>query len=408
MRYTSVVFLSILCFTACKPETTPKPKAIAEPIPFIASPAGLNSSLPFLYADSSKTLLSWVEKEGDSLTELKYSEWLNDEWQEPRGILQASDWFVNWADFPAIAENNGSLISHVLKKSSAGTYSYDVKLNLRPAHARQWNTDLSLHTDGTPTEHGFVTTLPYKEGFFITWLDGRNTEEDAQGHRGAMSLRAAEVSVTGAVQNETELDSRICDCCQTTAAITPNGPIVIYRDRSEDEVRDMSIVRWEAGNWTAPKTVYADAWNINGCPVNGPKVAALEHTLAMAWFTSANGLPKVQLIFSSDAGVSFDAPILVSKTKVLGRVDVALLDASSALVSWMEADGEIAQLKAVKVHADGTQGSPLVLTELSSARQSGFPQMELVGDQVLFAWTDISKAQPEVKTAMVPISKFTE
>ncbi len=264
-----------------------------------------------------------------------------------------------------------------------------------------------MHTDDTPTEHGFVSTLAYKDGFFITWLDGRNTEEDAEGKRGAMTLRAAEVAVTGKIRNETELDNRICDCCQTTAAITANGPVVMYRDRSEDELRDMSIVRWENGTWTAPKTVYADNWKINGCPVNGPKASVIGNTLVMAWFTAANKKPKVQMVFSADGGASFDIPVLVSETNAIGRVDVQLLDEKTAIVSWMEAHDKKAQLKAVKVNRDGTLGKQHVISEMNASRKSGFPQMERVGDKIYFAWTELGKGTSQVKTAFVQ-SNFLE
>lgn len=402
MRYAIGMLFSAILFVSC----TQKPKEKVEPITVMASPAGAHSALPFLYTNKAKTLLSWVEKVGDSLSALKYAELTNDAWQQPQTILQASDWFVNWADFPAIAEQNGNLLSHVLKKSSAGTYSYDVKLNLRQAGATQWNTNLPLHTDGTPTEHGFVSALPYKEGFFITWLDGRNTMEDEHGNRGAMTIRAAEVSPSGEIQNEAELDHRACDCCQTTAAITTNGPVVIYRDRSDTEVRDMSIVRWENGSWTAPKTVYPDRWQIKGCPVNGPKAAALEHVLVVAWFSAANEKPKVQLAFSEDDGANFNEPVLIGDTKAIGRVDVLLLDKETAIVSWMEAEGKKAQLKAVKVARNGSQGTPHVIVAMNASRQSGFPQMERVGDTVYFAWTEVGDGTSEVKTAFVPTAYF--
>jgi len=402
MRYKVVVFFSVVLFASCKQVAKTK----VEQIEFTASPAGPNSSLPFLYANEDKTLLSWVEKVGDSLTELKYAELVNAEWQKPQRILQGSDWFVNWADFPAIAEQNGNLISHVLKKSSAGTYSYDVKLNLRRAGTMQWQTNLPLHTDGTPTEHGFVTTLPYKGGFFICWLDGRNTMEDESGNHGAMTLRAAEVSPTREIRNEAELDSRVCDCCQTTAAITPNGPVVIYRDRSDSEVRDMSIVRWENGSWSAPKTVYVDDWKINGCPVNGPKAAVFEQTLAVAWFSAASEKPEVKLVFSEDSGANFDQPILLAEKNAIGRVDVLLLDKKTAIVSWMEVEGKKAQLKAVKVDREGGQGKQYVITDMDASRQSGFPQMESVGDKVYFAWTEINQTTSEVKTAFILVDSF--
>ncbi len=397
MRYTAVFFLSFLLFLSCKPE----PKKEVALLQTMLSPAGSSSSLPFLFSNDDTTLLSWVEKVGDSLTELKYAELLNDKWQEPKLIHQGTDWFVNWADFPAIAENKGSLISHVLKKSTVGTYSYDVKLNLLQAGQTEWKTDVPLHTDGTPTEHGFVSVLPYKDGFFMTWLDGRNTEEDADGNRGAMTLRAAEVSVTGEIRNEIELDTRICDCCQTTAAITTNGPVVMYRNRSEEEVRDMSIVRLQNGSWTAPKMVYDDNWKIKGCPVNGPKAAVLKNTLAMAWFTAATNKPKVKLVFSSDGGASFDMPIVVSKANAMGRVDVLLLNEDEAIISWMEAHDKKAQLKIVKVTQDGTLGKEQVIAELDASRKTGFPQIEKVGNKIYFAWTDYSTNESQIKTAVI-------
>ena len=107
-----------------------------------------------------------------------------------------------------------------------------------------------------------------------------------------MTLRAAIVSERGEVSKDILLDNRSCDCCQTTAAITTNGPVVIYRDRSEEEIRDISIVRQVEGKWTAPKVIHSDNWQINGCPVNGPKVASLGNNLAVAWFTAAGDQPK--------------------------------------------------------------------------------------------------------------------
>jgi hypothetical protein len=402
MRTTSILISFLLACISCK-ETVQKETALVNEI---HSPSGENSALPFLFSNGNKLLMSWVEKENDSLTQLRYSEFLSGEWQPAQHIIQGSDWFVNWADYPAIAEQNGNLITHVLKKSSVGTYSYDVKLNLLPARTSEWKTNITLHTDSTPTEHGFVSILAYKDGFFITWLDGRNTIEDENGNRGAMTLRAAEVSVTGVVRNEAELDQRICDCCQTTAVITENGPAVLYRNRSEDEVRDMSIVRWENGNWTSPETVYADNWNIKGCPVNGPKASALGNTLAMAWFTAANKKPKVQVIFSSDGGASFEEPFTISEVKAMGRVDVLLLNEQTALVSWMESEGKKALLKVMKVNRDGSKGAPQLITEMDASRKSGFPQMEKHGDKIYFAWTDYGINENTVKSAFVAIDRF--
>lgn len=409
MRLVSILTVGILlvigssCKEQPKPELQQQVKALARQI---KSPAAAQSSLPHLISKDNTTLLSWVEKEGDSLIKFKYSEWNAEKWQAPQDILQGTDWFVNWADYPMIAENKGNLWSHVLKNSTTGTYSYDVKMNVMPEGDKIWKTNLPLHSDGTPTEHGFVTILPHKEAFFVTWLDGRNTEANEAGERGAMTIRAAEVAADGSISSEFQLDASTCDCCQTTAAITDNGPVVIYRDRSSEEIRDINIVRKVAGEWTPPKSIHVDDWKIKGCPVNGPKAAALENQLVIAWFTEAQENPRVQVIFSSDGGANFDTPILVSEGKVLGRVDVLFIDKETALVSWMETEEKKAQLKVARVSRKGAILKHQVIATLDASRKTGFPQMELVKNKVLFAWTDVSKATSTVQTAFVTLDQL--
>lgn len=399
--YALVIFFIILL--SCNE----KAKKELNKVHYIDSPAEENSSLPYLFSSKEKTLMSWIETREDAIATLYYAKLQNGEWETPKEILKSHEWFVNWADFPMITENDGHLMSHVLKKSSPDTYSYDIKLNVRPKDSTDWITDLPLHTDRTPTEHGFVTALPYKDdSFFISWLDGRNTQEAEDGSRGAMTLRAAEVSAYGEVHNDTVLDSRTCDCCQTSASMTSNGPVVVYRDRSEEEIRDISIVRQVDGKWTVPRSIYNDNWLIKGCPVNGPKAANLGNNLAVAWFTAAKDQPKVNLVFSNDGGISFDNPIQIDDATAIGRVDVLLLEKGIAVVSWMQMEDKGAVLKAVKADSSGNRGEPVLIARLESSRSTGFPQMELVGDKVYFAWTHVSESGSSVKTAYVSADQF--
>ncbi len=380
-----------------------------ELVNYMDTPAGEDSSLPFLYAEGGEMLMSWVERKGDTTT-LKYSSLKAEKWSEPVAVISGQDWFVNWADFAAITQNKDMILSHVLKKSTKETNSYDVKLNLSHQKNGFEKIDFLLNTDGTNTEHGFVTMLPYKENsFFVCWLDGRNTGGEGHGtgaHQGAMSIRSAEVAASGDITNEIELDNKVCDCCQTTAAITDNGPVVVYRDRSDEEHRDMSIVRWVEGNWTTPKTIFYDNWKIEGCPVNGPKAAAMGNDLAIAWFTAANKEPKVKVIFSNDAGENFETPIIVSETNPAGRVDIAMIDKENILVSWLESVEAGNQLKVVRVHKTGKKSNPQLVAMVHGSRKSGFPQMELAGGKVYFAWTDINDDSSIVKIAFVQLKNL--
>src|SRR5262245_18891800 len=118
------------------------------------------------------------------------------------------------------------------------------------------------------------------------------------------------------------LDMKVCECCQTSAAMTDDGPVVVYRDSSDQEIRDISVIRLTDGKWSQPRWVAQDGWQINGCPVNGPAIAASGRRVAVAWFTGAAGAQNVKLAFSGDLGESFGETITVDDGSPLGRVDV--------------------------------------------------------------------------------------
>lgn len=376
----------------------------------ISFPGNADSSLPYLYASEDGLFLSWTEMLNDSTAALFYAQFKKGSWKEAQMIAKSSNWFVNWADFPAIVEHKGTILTHILPKSSPSTFSYDVKLNVLSTGENEWKTDLPLHTDSTFTEHGFVSSIPYSDNsFLLSWLDGRNTggsSHDHSEHSGAMSIRAAEVDFQGNVLWDELLDAKTCDCCQTSAAMTSEGPVVLYRNRSDREIRDIAITRLVNGMWTEPKIIHADGWEIAGCPVNGPKVDAHQENVAAAWFTAANDTPQVKVSFSTNSGADFMEPQVLSEGNAIGRVDVALLEDNSALVTWMEMEGDTAYIFVQKVGLDGKKSQKHKVTPIDSGRKSGFPQMEIGDEQVYFAWTHLENSESNVKLSTFPLSQF--
>lgn len=357
------------------------------------------SAEPYLFTTGSgEVYLSWIEKRKDSSL-LKFSTLKNDQWSEPTIIASGDSWFVNWADYPMLAVNGNTLLSHFLEKSEKGNYTYDVKFTLSSDQGEKWSDPKILHDDGKKAEHGFVSMIPFGDSFFVSWLDGRNAVSEGsgheEGHHGAMTLRAAIINKAGIKTSEWELDQRVCDCCQTSVAITKNGPVVIYRDRTNDEIRDISIVRFLNGSWTSPKSIYDDLWKIDGCPVNGPRVDAIDNNLVIAWFSSPGNRAGVKVVFSEDGGASFASPIKIDGGKAIGRVDVTMINSNTAIVSWME--GSV--IRAARVYSDGKFDPSVVIANSATARSSGFPQMTKWGDKLIFAWTD--DKEKKIKVASV-------
>lgn len=382
--------------------TQPKPASLS-------SPAGLQSGEPnFFISNEDKLYLSWIEAVGDSANKLCYSVWEDEKWSEAVTIVEGSNWFVNWADFPSLVATGNLMAAQWLTKSDEGTYDYDIKVALSNNKGKTWNPPFTLHQDGVHTEHGFVTLVPLSQNrIFAVWLDGRNTKSNNHQHgEGTMSLQSTILDDKGHLQREITLDERVCDCCQTDAVMTDNGLVVAYRDRSEEEVRDIYIVREQENGWSEPTPVYRDEWKITGCPVNGPAIAASGNTVAVAWFSAADAeKPEVKVAFSENGGSHFGEPVHVDLGKPLGRVDIVMLDRELALVSWLEATDKGAEIRALQVDIHGQKAASQVIATTIASRASGFPVMEKAKNHIYFAWTQVDSVAL-VHTARIPVEQF--
>ncbi|WP_298328620.1 sialidase [uncultured Dokdonia sp.] len=407
MRITGLVFFVLIFFTSCKKSNQTEVAPVLEQsavematvnasLTTIELPYTGKSHLPRLKSSGGKLHMTWVEQE-DKMAILKYASYDSAKWSQPRTITSGDNWFVNWADFPALGVNGDYVLTNILEKSAEGTYDYNIKLQLSKGD-QIIKDDFLLNTDGVDAEHGFVSIQAYDGGFYASWLDGRNTKNEDKA-KNQMTLRNAYIDLAGNITQDTEIDNRVCDCCNTAIAITNNGPITVYRDRTETkpEVRDMAIVRWVDGSWTKPMVIGNDNWELNGCPVNGPAIATQEENVVVSWFTAEGETPRVLTAFSNDNGASFGGAIRIDNGNAIGRVDTDFMSDGSALISWLEPMGENVVLQVARVYVDDTHDAPVTVTNTSAERQSGFPQLEVVGDKVFVAWTDLDGEKSEVK-----------
>ena len=386
------IILSFLTIFSC----TSKDVVVKE-IPFLHENS---NAQPSLVSGEGSLSLSWISSNEGEKSTLNFSQFKEGKWINTQTMATGSDWFVNWADFPAHAINENLILSSYLKKSDSGTYTYDVILSLQKLSGEKVKEDFLLHTDGVKAEHGFVSIIPnHNQGFFITWLDGRNTvDKDLDGHHKPMTIRFAEITNKGDIIDESELDSATCDCCQTSIAVTNKGPVVVYRDRSDKEVRDIYIARKINGIWEVPTPIHNDGWEINGCPVNGPKVASNSNNLAVSWFTVSNEKPIVNLSFSKSNGASFGTLIKINDDDAIGRVDVAFLNPQEVLVSYIEGDDVGTYLRIKKVSIDGKVSAPITISKIDGGRNSGVPQLEILDNEAFIVWTVFEGKKNQLKT----------
>ena len=372
----------------------------------IPSPAGANSGQPNLTVSrDGKIYLSWIERLPEGRFSLCFAELTGNSWSTPRVIAEGANWFVNWADFPSmVVLPDGTLAAHWLVKSSPETFDYDIHLARSFNGGVSWERPFTPHRDGVRAEHGFVSLFAAPDGnLAAVWLDGRDMKA-GKGHdhgHGNMTLRYVKILRDGSLTDEAILDARVCECCQTAVALTSTGPVAVYRDRSTDqnEIRDISIVRLLGQRWTDPRSVADDRWELTGCPVNGPAIAARGRQVAVAWYTSAGNSPRVKLAFSQDAGESFARPLTIDDGNPIGRVDLLLLEDGSALVCWLEKVAGGGSLRLRRVEPSGAMQQALHVAPSGIARSNGFPVMVRHKKNVVFAWTANG-----IKTAQLELS----
>ena len=372
------------------------------------SPAGHGSLAPNLVTGTDGTVvLSWIEVDGDTAT-LRFAVFENDIWRDKGTAATGENWFVNWADFPSVVPVAESLwAAHWLVRRAAGGYAYDIHAAFSDDAGNTWSPPFTPHSDGTDTEHGFVTFFPSDGRVGMLWLDGRKMvneyDENDIGANG-MTLRAATFGADIVPAGEMIVDDLICDCCQTDVAVTSAGPVAVYRNRTVDEIRDIHLTRFVDGEWQAGTAVGDDNWEIPGCPVNGPVIQADGSSIAVAWFSAANAQPKVQVAWSNNAGQSLSDPVTVADGGLLGHVGAAMLPTGDMAVTWLSnAGGGAAELHVRRVSPTGESGPDRVIAEAAGIAAFSVPQVILAGDSLLMAWTDKSTDQSRVRTALVPL-----
>ena len=376
----------------------------AKDIESFNNPTAQSAKYPYLHAAGETLYMSWISS-SDSTNTLEYARYADNSWSDPDVIARDSGWFVNWADFPSIiATESGPLAAHWLNKKPGGTYAYDVNIATMGSNT-EWAPPLIPHEDGTATEHGFVSMIPWDGNTILAvWLDGRRSANRAPDEyydlSKAMTLRGALISRDGEIEQSFLIDESVCDCCQTSLVKTDSGAMVAYRNRTDQEIRDIYLSRFDGATWSSPKVVHNDSWKIGACPVNGPKLAAADSTVLVTWHTGANDDPRAKAAISTNGGNSFEKPIQLNSKESLGRVDAAIYD-GTGYVSWMAQDSTQKEVANLQLTSFGIQDNGIqtrTVAQLNSSRKTGFPQMELVGSDLFFAWTTVDSSGTSITT----------
>jgi len=363
----------------------------------VPSPEG--GGYPQLTASDRGAILSWIEL-SDEGAALRFAEHAGGAWSEPRTAATGEDWFITTADVPAVLRlRDGTLVAYDYPTVDALLEAYDLELRYSRDDGSTWSPPFLPHHDDTSTQHGFASAFEMPGGGLgVLWLDGRDMETSTDPEGGTMAVYFASFDSDFGQREETLVDQRVCECCQTSVAVSSGTVVAAFRDRNPQEIRDINVSRLEGGAWTPARPVHVDRFHIEACPINGPALSARGDRVVAAWFTAPDEEAHAYAAFSEDGARTWGEPIRLDEATTLGHVDVELLADGSAVASWMEfADGR-SSLMVRRVDGSGARSDATAVP--GANRVSGYPRMALAGDELVLAWGSVEDDGQWIRAAV--------
>lgn len=362
----------------------------ANPSPVITPtdpPAPAGSTAPAIAAESPtpgasdhpEILMTWLEP-GASGGRLRFSRLAGKDWSEPITIAEGIS-PLDPGDRPSLTVIDTQAVRRTLIARTG-----DVVARSGDG-GRTWTR---LPVSRLP----FASFAGGDEGGYAFWL-------------AASGDGSAKLLGTRILTGESLLDPLVSSGSATAAAMTWDGPIVVYRDRGADGAGAIAVVRRQDAQWTSPHPVYGDEWPAARTPASGLDVAALKRQVAAAWCSESPSRSRLFVAFSGDAGRTFGAPVEVDggvgDRSPSGPVAVALDDNADALLLWMAAatPAEVT-LNLARVTPNGRRGEEIVLAKGPATLFGGAPQIVRAGGRVAVTWLEDSPGR--VRAAEIPLS----
>ncbi|HIG81818.1 MAG TPA: exo-alpha-sialidase [Verrucomicrobiales bacterium] len=368
----------------------PPPSAKGLTFEIVETPAAAGSLAPNLCSFGNHFALNWIDRDRNrkGAANVRVAGWNGKAFGDARTVATSKQMFANWADIPSVIEApSGDLYAHWLDRISSKTYAYGIRIVRSTDSGKTWKPMGWLHNDTSPTEHGFVSFAPEGKHVRAFWLDGRAMANKS----GKMMLRTA-ILDGNKIKDERVLDDDVCTCCPISAAPLATGPMVIYRDRSPKEIRDIAFTRTINAKWTKPAVIHADNWFFPACPVNGASIATHGNLIAISRYTIANNKAQVILRLSKTDKPKSGRDIVLDANNPTGRC-ATVCTKDAVFTIWIGNAGKQTALQLAQVSHNGKLIRKTTLAPINGGRSSGMPRAVISGGYLWVTWTDKNRVR---------------
>jgi hypothetical protein len=157
-------------------------------------------------------------------------------------------------------------------------------------------------------------------------------------------------------------DKGVCPCCPTATLITDDGRQVVAFRNQLDGIRDIYVAERKLTDEAfgeAQSVRAAPTWKFDGCPHDGPTLAADKESLYVSWMDGSGGVTQCYIASRPLTGGSFSEAKAVNfllDKAAQGNAALAALPGGGTLAVWEEATRYFAAEAAGETSPATTEG----------------------------------------------------
>jgi len=279
----------------------------------------------------------------------------------------------------------------------------DMRLAVSHDRGRSFQPAIALSPTDAPGTRGWGSVLiDDARQVQAVWLDTRLTATsmpahehkpgaDHMSHGGATMASSRQdvhwVTVRDGVASDDRLvAAAVCFCCKTALAGTGTQVAAAWRDIYGDNQRDISFAQLGSSGEPRRVRVADDGWKLNGCPEDGPALAALPSgAMHIVWPTKVSDNPTTKGIFyaSTTDGSSFSPRFRLDDGHGSASHPTIAASASGRVAAvWTAGDAEQHTIEfRQKASADWTAASTIANESAIAS-----PVIAATADGFLLAW----------------------
>ncbi|HEX8150072.1 MAG TPA: sialidase family protein [Pyrinomonadaceae bacterium] len=271
-------------------------------------------------------------------------------------------------DRPAVAvAPDGTVYVGWTARDEGAPHAETLYLSASRDGGRSFFAPSKVNDDARPCGHGMHSLAVAGDGrVYVAWLDERDVKPvqadpaKAPSHVHTESNRvvyfASSADGGRTFSPNQKVAGEVCPCCKTSLAVGEGGRVYVgWRQVLPGNFRHIAVASSTDGGQTfSPASVVSDdRWELQGCPVSGPALAAgAGGSLRVLWYTAGEaGRPGLYWSESLDGGRTFSPRRVLAETAARGTPALLKGEGGGLTAVWEGVDG--AAPAAMRARLDG-------------------------------------------------------